>query len=238
MEEELDLEMDLYDIFAVMSGKDKSGYNLTGGTIAIDEILPDKEEPDTIENAPMDCEFTVYCEGGAVVLQCDFEGQNLHEYKKVMEICDHYIKIKSENPSGNEVLSLVAVPIALDGQISILFQGLTYYTEIDLGAVKRIILVFDNTLTQTFYDESVDLREIQLSVEAELSRQRADIEQQLMDAQEEYRKVTNNNPYEELIKESYSLDNIINDDNKSDNYIDEDSKVNEKKRRSDDTWAD
>lgn len=232
------IELNYHDVLFVASGIDKDGNPRSGGTIAIDKVLSE-DETKTLENAPMDCVFQIHSEGGAVVLQCDFSGSQAHEQSRVLTVCQNYMDRKNQNPENGELLSVLVVPIPLQGNISILFQGLTYYTGIDLGKIKRVVLVFDNTLTQLFQTDDVDMKEIQMSVEAELNRQRMELENQISEAQEELKKVQNNNQYEEMIQSRYSGVKIKKDEENDGTQIDSAEETTEQKKgRGDDTWED
>ena len=234
MEKEAVIEINYQDILYIASGTDKDGSPLSGGTIAIDEIISD-DETKTLENAPLDCVFAIHCEGGAVVLQCDFSGNQVHEQSKVLKICQNYIDRKNAEPTNNEVLNVVVVPLQLQGIITLFFQGLTYYTGVDLGNVKRVILVFDNLLTQVFQNPDVDIKEIQASVEAELSRQKAEIEHQIYEAQEELKKYNRDNPFEDMIQEQYSGSDALKD---KDMQKQGEHKERQHKGRGEDSWED
>lgn len=227
------IELNYQDVLFVASGVDKAGNPKSGGTIAIDQIVSE-DDTQTLANAPMDCEFQIYSEGGAVVLQCDFSGAQIHEQAKVLTICQDYLSRKNENPNNNEILSVLVVPIPLQGSISILFQGLTYFTGIDFGTVKRLILVFDNTLTQLFKTDDVDMKEIQGSIELELKRELESLDNQIFEAQEELRKLQNQNKYEAMVKERFSGIGEKHEDPESQ----DDAEQETAKERGESSWID
>ncbi len=173
------------ELLAISSGKDaeKRFYRSTGD-ISINEIIS-KEEVKTISNAPLNCEFNFFCEGGAIVVQCDFEKEYIYQSTVLMNICKEHVTDKQNNPNSNTVLSVMIFPILLRGDVYFTLMGLTYFCGIDLGMTKRVVLVFDNTLTQVYADNNIDFETLQLEVDAELRQEETEIEKEIYEVEQE-----------------------------------------------------
>lgn len=236
------VDINYYDILAVASGLDNDGFPRSGATLTVEKVTQEDETQHIIDTAPMDCEFQIYSEGGAVVLQCDFTGQKVPEQRQILDICQRYMERKNDNLKNGEVLSIVLVPIPLQGNISLLFQGLTYYTGIDMGASRRLILVFDNLLTNVYQTDDIDMKEIQMTVEAEIKRQQDTLDQELYEAEQELKNLEAENQYAAMVKDKYT--NMQpekvqkKDENEDDEQQDTDNDKKKKKNRGDSLWED
>ena len=197
-----DNNLTLADIYGLACGIDETEFPRGSGILSIDEVISETET-NTISNAPLDCEFNIFCEGGAVVIQCDFIKGQEHELDAAIELCDMYINEKINNPDKQWILSLVLVPLELDGMINIVFMGITYYIQLTSEDTCRLVIVFDNTLTQIFGMEGVDIENIKASIEAEFLREERELEEEIYEAQMEYERLTKYNPFEDSIAAGY-----------------------------------
>lgn len=208
-----DVDVTFAEIYSLACGMDNElNFPRGSGILSIDAIISENETR-TISNAPLDCEFNIFCEGGAIVIQCDFIKGQEHELDAAVELCDEYINGKTNDPDKQWILSMILVPLALDGVINIAFMGLTYYIRLSDNDTYRLVLVFDNTLTQIFGIEGEDIAGIKASIEAEFLREERRLDDEIYEAQLEYEKLARYNPFADSVINDY-VENTEGDENK------------------------
>ncbi len=227
------IEITPQELLAIASGKSENeGFYRSTGNIQLDEYISE-EEINTIESSYLNCEFNFYCEGGAIVVECDFENEFIHQASKLLELCSNYVNEKRNNPDSSLNLTLLIVPLLLRGDLTFILMGLTYYAGIDGGATKRVILVFDNTLTNVISAEGVDYKEMQIEIESELTREEAALDKEIYETEKAIKEIENNSIFNNTINDTFNAP--LNIDTLQ-QQLEEKEEIEEERRRSDDAW--
>ena len=100
----------------------------------------------------------------------------------------------------NRLLSLVVVPMPLGGAIYLVFRGLVYFMATDIDRqTSRLVLCFDNAMTQIISDEDIDINEVSELIQLELTQQEKEVDLEYMAAKEEYEKAKQEAEYQEFV---------------------------------------
>lgn len=196
-------ELTYDEILGVISGRDEVGAPNSAATLSIDEIISERDVK-SINNVIFDnAEITIYTYGGCAVLEVDFPYNSLPSYKRAMALCQEWFNEIEDKEHDNRILSLTLVPLRLLGKIFLLFRNLVYYTGNSTSNGSRLILCFDNNVTNILETEDINYREIFASVEAELTKREEDVDEQILQIEEETRKIKEENVYEKNIQDKY-----------------------------------
>lgn len=158
--------------------------------------------------------FPSYLKGNVLTDFCSIPTSMLvttvYDVKDTTEGID---EVKTNDPDKQWILSMILVPLALDGVINIAFMGLTYYIRLSDNDTYRLVLVFDNTLTQIFGIEGEDIAGIKASIEAEFLREERRLDDEIYEAQLEYEKLARYNPFADSVINDY-VENTEGNENK------------------------
>jgi len=190
------------DILAISEGVDEvTGLPNATAIVTFDELTDDEGHFNTIKNAPMDCTFEFFCEGGAVAMECTFDDEHAYEIDMVFETCDSYINRVAGETERRYILSLIMVPSMLGGALTVSFTNITYYTQ--LGP-DRILFVFDNTQTDVIGMDMGEVNKIKRDIDAEFLREERELEDEIYAAKLELEEAKKYNPFAEEIMAEFT----------------------------------
>lgn len=213
------------ELLSVASGIMKDGNPASIATAVIDKISLSGEQTADMQTIMQEAVIYLFHSGGCTVMQADFPKTAAFEFSRVIEILSAY----SQNSSDEEYLKthgfgVFVVPMALYGQVSIVYQDVVYFTGFDLPNMeKRLIICFNDEVTEVICTgDEIDYAEIEQSVMADAQREHDKIEQEIRQVQAELEKEQNENPYQKMIQEKYRHGIITENEN-----IEEDAEPSE-----------
>lgn len=229
-EEENTLNISIDDILNIASGLDEQGFPLSSAVISIEKDNEENTRSSKGKTANIDTgEFNFYIDGGCAVVQIDFPQRGMNEFKSLVKICKDWISNKSSEKYNDGMLTTLIVPRLLKGQIVFLFQDLVYFTSIILDKSERIILCFDNTLSNVIENEGINYEEIEQAVEDELRKEEEELDREYFEVKKELEEAENRNYYEEDLKERMNLDYTKKSEDQDEE--DNDEKTNKIKKK-------
>lgn len=202
------LEISWEDVLKIASGRDKMNFPCSSSSLVIDRFKEGNESPldePAIDNIQLNnVAINLCCRGACAAVSCDFPNTSLPEYNHAKKMCETWLAELEDRQKDDQYLVLIVVPLALCGYIELIFSNLLYCETIDLGASKKMILIFDNTATTPLVNEETDYATILAQINRELQLREDEIEEQIMEAEEEVKKAKNPNVYEESVKEYFN----------------------------------
>ena len=232
------IEVEFQDILRISSGLDESGNPRSAGTLSILEVnglenIQTEEDADKLSEKDVKTikEVTIstsainlFVSGGCAIVDIDLPLQSAFEYRSIVSICKNWLDNINNEKYDNQLLSFTLVPLLLQGQISIVFHNLTYYSGISNDNGYKIILAFDNNVTDCYEIDGIDYKAIKAAVANEIKLEDEALEKEIMEAEEEIKKLEReNNPYLDTINEQYnpdslSLANLDDENNQTETY--------------------
>lgn len=200
------LNINYEDLLLVSSGVDDEGVPVSLATITIDKVVGDDEQYGektiTLDKAVMNFFYS----GGCLVIQADFASDGGYEYARAVAIMQEFLENANDAEYiNNHFFGVVVVPMFLAGQVTIVMQDLVYFTGMDLpDNEKRLIMCFNDLESQVVYaGESVDMKEIENSLRAQIERQIARMDDEIAAINKEIEEANNYNPYQQSLKEQF-----------------------------------
>ena len=195
-----EITLDYHDILQIASGTDEDGNPNASAIIAIDEIEAEDQISQVINAAFEKAVIDIFASGGCVVVQADFAAESRFAYERSITVASQWMENMDSEDYKNRLLSLVVVPMPLGGTIYLVFRGLVYFMATDIDRqTSRLILCFDNAMTQIISDDDIDINEISELVQLELAQQEKEVDLEDMAAQEEYEKAKQEAEYQEFV---------------------------------------
>jgi len=225
--------IDFQDLIKISSGKREDGTSKSVGTISEIEAkgisnadenveLTEKDVKTLKEVTLTDSLFHIYASGGCAVIDVELPLKSAFNYRNIMDICKDWMKNLFNEKYNDRLLSLTIIPLALEGQVSIVFQNLVYYAGMREEDKFKVILCFDNNATDCYEIEGINYKEIQATVARELKAEEEELDRQILEVEDAIKKLDEaNNPYAEAIKEQYNQKDIIEQINKEEQKPDE-----------------
>lgn len=218
------------DILAICSGVDEHGEPNCASSIILQKVAPDGESQTVTEIPLKDTSLDIITYRGCTVIQANFSRTSTFEYKRVYDTVGNWLNNPVTDSSGNTyVLSLVAVPLLLEGLVYLVINSPVYAvgTEFDDGHV--FVMSFDTFSIQVFEDEDIDMQAISEEVEAQLAREAKKEDDEIASLEKEYeeasRDTSMNNIYADNVKHDF-----YNTDSKADETEDDNEDSNNRIR--------
>ncbi len=213
------IELSYGDVVRIASGTNELGAPNSGAILSIDQIISE-DKVNNIQNVIFkDAEINIFTSGGCVVVESLFPMDSTLEYNRAIDVCsDWLMKVYREENENNEVLTLTVAPIDLEGQIVIMFDGLVYFNGHNCqNHKKKLVLCFDNDMTNVFQADDIDYMELVKEVEHELQKEEQEMDEKIEELREEARLLNSEqNLYEKHIQEKYgNIDITIEDEEES-----------------------
>lgn len=188
------------DILRLARGVDMYGNPMTEGTLAVDD-LTNKERPISIRNVHLrNAVYDFHVSGGCGVIVAEFLKTDKSAYDVAKTVCDQWLS-HLDNPAYDQHwLTLTLAPMALRGNLFIVFNQLVYADGYVTDDYYRLILCFDQSATVPVVNGDMDYNKLWLQVESELQLQEEEMQEEV-DAYEEMRRENAKNPYEVQIQE-------------------------------------
>ena len=195
-----EVTLDYNDILQIASGIDEDGNPNASAIIAIDEIESEDQISQIINAAFEKAVIDIFANGGCVVVQADFAAESRFAYERAITVASQWMENMDSEDYKNRLLSLVVVPMPLGGAIYLVFRGLVYFMATDIDRqTSRLVLCFDNAMTQIISDEDIDINEVSELIQLELAQQEKEVDLEYMAAQEEYEKAKQEAEYQEFV---------------------------------------
>lgn len=220
IQENENIELTFEEIINAGSGLSRDGQPASVGRIMINHAL-DKDTVKNDDEASFGSAIIDYfASGGCIVLQADFPMKNTRDFEHIANICSTYFEnVNDEAWHENRDLMVVMIPMAFYGDIVIVLRDLVYFTSINLdnGGI-RLIMCFNNTMTQLIENEDIDYNAIALEVRGEDAREEEDLQNELMMAEKELKEleemdnefafgIQRNLSHETLMNKEYNTEN-------------------------------
>lgn len=203
-------EITYADIIKLINGSDENGAPYSSACLAVDKIISD-DETQTLSNVILkSAEINAYTEGGCCVIEAIFPPNATFERRKAYEICMEWLNQNdnenlNENDDSYNVLSLLVSPLRLCGNLHMLFSNLVYCTDITLEDKRhKLIMCFDNLVTEVYQTEDIDYEALILQVEQELQYQEDETNRRIQEMKDETKQIEEEqNLYAQHIKKQY-----------------------------------
>lgn len=183
-------EIILEDILDLCVGQQADGSLMAGSSIALFCLTKDGQ-PLMKRHVAINIPLEIHCVGGSVTIAIEFTTQDRVKFINATKICMEWLNDDSEDAG---YLTFTAVPLTLQGQISVILQNLAYCDFYQKNnTINRLILVFDNTATTLYATDDIDYEEIKKQVEKEIELKEKELDDELSFYLEEKEK--SENPY-------------------------------------------
>lgn len=197
-EEIEEVELQFEDLIILATGMGENDVPNSTALLTIEE-LTDKESLSKIKEVIIDeGSFAYAINGGCAVVEIIFKKQNTFQYKKTCDICETWIENSNNKEYENKIISLTVMPTIVKGEIVISFENLVYYLGIRDKDENRIIMCFDNNLTNIF-ETGLDYQNIKKQVELEDLNEERELDEKIFQTEEEIKKLEDEIFYEEHI---------------------------------------
>lgn len=199
-----EINISIKDLFDLSSGIDDDEVPNAGSGLMVAKMV--KDQPRIINNITYTVPVDISGGNGVAVVCMEFEKQDLSDYMRTVHACLEWLSTEdSEN-----ALFFSIVPLYLNGEVSIILQGLVHCEHYETKEGKsRVVLVFDNTMTQLTINEGVDIEKLQIQIERELANEEKSLEEELYALEEEKKEIE-----EEIsgFKYEFNVDDLLEDE--------------------------
>lgn len=210
MDDVKQLNMKYEDLLLIASGELESGEPSSIATVAIDRLTNEGEQVTDMQMIIQSAYFSYFASGGCLVVQIDFPQKARFEYERTINIVSTFLShSQDEEYLKTHGLGVVVVPMALEGQITMLLQDLVYFTGFDMPEYgTRLIMCFNDLATVvTSSGEEINYEELNAQARAQALREKESIQQQIDAVEQEIYEMENQNPYQQKIQEQLAKNN-------------------------------
>ena len=214
--EEFDLSFQ--DLLAICCGRDRKNQPNCASTVLLQRVTPEGDVEE-VQNIPLkDTEVRIITYRGCTVVQANFSRTSTFEYNKAYNLITNWINNPLSDKDGNQyILSLILVPVVLDGVIYAVINTPVYATgAINENGIGSIVMAFDTFSIQIFEDENADMDAIEREVKTELMRRDSQLDEEIASMTDEYEKATKDNELDHIYESGLQEDlNSIPEDDES-----------------------
>lgn len=200
------------EIINAASGLSEDGSPATAGRIMISEAIDEENVKNDAESDFSGAVIDFFASGGCMVLQADFEKNKTRTLEQILDICAEYMQ-NSGNEEWLEKKDLIAVmiPLAFYGDIAIILRDLVYFTAFNVDNGMRLIMCFNNIMTELVENDDIDYNELVARVRANEDREEEDLRDQIAAAEQEIKELEEEqNVYGSSVTQKSSYNDIIN----------------------------
>lgn len=200
------------EIINTASGLSEDGSPATAGRIMISEAIDEENVKNDAESDFSGAVIDFFASGGCMVLQADFEKNKTRTLEQILNICAEYMQ-----NSGNEEwlekkdLVTVMIPLAFYGDIAIILRDLVYFTAFNVDNGMRLIMCFNNIMTELVENDDIDYNELVARVRATEDREEEDLRDQIVATEQEIKELEEEqNVYGSSVTQKSAYNDIIN----------------------------
>lgn len=196
------------DILALCCGRDSKNQPNCASSVVLQKVAPDGAASTVTEIPLKDTEMRIVTYRGCTVIQANFSRSCTFEYNRAYDTITRWIADPLMDDSGNTfVLSLVLVPIALDGMIYAVVNSPVYATgALPEGGAGSIVMAFDTFSIQMFEDEDADMDAIEQEIRAQLMREEAKLDEEAATISDEYEAASRRTGFDNIYEEGVQQD--------------------------------
>lgn len=190
------------DLLAICCGRDEKGQPNCVSTILLQRVTPDGEAEE-VQNIPLkDTEITITTYRGCTIVQANFSRSSTFEYNRAYDLVTKWISNPLMDNDGNSyVLSLILVPIVLDGVIYAIINTPVYAAgAISDNGIGTLVMAFDTFSIQIFEDEDADMDVIDREIKFELMRKNSKLDEEIASITDEYEKASGKSEFDNIYK--------------------------------------